>query len=244
MRLWRTLRGRPGAAGSPRRALEAVRAARARILLEPPTTSTATPVIMEARIEQVRPDDFVISEPLLDGVVRRLVTGEPLRLSFAPDSPVHLEGETQALGRFKISSASETPIYGYRLAIPAKLREVAFRSASRWRIGLDMAREVELYPHDQEVPIRGVVQSVGLSGMQVRVHKLRPRLLRDQRVRLVTYLPSPVGEVNRMVSIKRVRSDPSSRMRVVSLRFDRSLPGLGELLEEVKRKRSGFRKAS
>ncbi len=214
------------------------------IHLEPPTTSTATPVVMEARIEQVRPDDFVISEPLFSGVVRRLVTGEPLRLSFAGDSPVNLEGETQALGRFKISSAGEAPIYGYRLAIPDKLHEVTSKSGSRWRIGIDLAREVELYLHDQVAPIRGVVQNVGLSGMQIRVHKLRPRLLQEQRVRLVTYLPSPVGEVNRMVTIKRVRSDPSSRMRVVSIRFDRSLPGLGELLEEVKRRRSGLRKAS
>jgi c-di-GMP-binding flagellar brake protein YcgR len=232
------LSGLPRPSEQVRRALQRAQEARATLILEPPTTSMSIPIAMEATIEQVRAADLVINQPVYEGLVRQLVKGEGLRMSFSVEELGHVAGETRVLGRCKAASGGDTPLYGYRLAIPQRLRKLDRRSSARTTVDSDLAREVELYPLDADIPIRGTIYNVSVGGMQIRTHDSKQRLQRGQRVRLVAFLPPPVGEVNRMVTIVRLGSDRSPMQRVVGVQFERKLPGLAELIEEQTSRRA------
>ena len=106
-----------------------------------------------------------------------------------------------------------------------------------------MSREAEFYKLDDQTSIRGVVQNVSTTGMQVRTHDTKPLLTQGERIRLVVYLPSPVGEVNRMVTITRVSVDRNPRFRLVAIAFDRELAGITDLIEGLQKQRDSKRKA-
>ncbi len=232
------LRGLPRPSEQVRRALEHARDARATLVLEPPVPGVVRPITMEATIEQVRSVDLVINQPVYEGLVRQLVRGEPLRMSFSVEELGHVCGETRVLGRHRIPSGGARPVLGYRLAVPQRLRKTDRRSSARTTIGFDVAREVEIYPLDADVPVRGAIDNVSLGGMQIRTHDSKLRLRRGQRVRLVACLPPPVGEVNRMVTVVRIASDSNPAQREIGIQFDRRLPGLAELIEQQKQNRA------
>ena len=105
------------------------------------------------------------------------------------------------------------------------------RSAKRREMASNLAREVELYRQDDDEPIRGVVQNLSISGMQIRTHDSQPPRLRPgERVRLVVHLPRPVGGINRMVTIARIAGNRNPRHLVIGIAFEREVPGLAELL--------------
>lgn len=242
-RIRQLLMGRAGRSEHARRALERAHRARATLVLEPPTPSTAVPIIMETTIEQVWPGEFVINQPLSEGMVRQLVKGEPLRMSFSVGELGHMSGKTQVLGRIKVTSGGGTPIFGYRLAIPERLRKMDRRRGNRTTIAFDLAREVELYPLDDDTPMRGVIQNVSLGGMQIRMHETKTRFERGQRLRMIAYLPAPVGNLNRMVTIVRVANDRNPRMKVLGVKFERRVEGLAELIESQRQRRDSVRQA-
>ncbi len=161
-------------------ALAAAYEARVKVKLEPLKTSIANATIMTAAIEQVG-ENLIISQPVIGGVTRPLLTGEQLRLSFSLKDLGHVMGETEVIGRFKIPSGGGEPLHGYRLTIPQELFPDERRDASRAGSDVNLAREVELYRGPGDDPIRGVVQNLSQGGMQIRTHDspappLRPGL--------------------------------------------------------------------
>lgn len=229
-RLKRALVGEPNAVEETRRLLGDAHKARVKLWLEPLMTSVRNSTLMTATIEQVRTEDIIIGQPSIGGVIRTLVSGESLRLSFSVGPAGHLNGETEVLGRFQIPSGGSDPLHGYRLAMPQGLQLQERRSAKRSDSKLNLAREVELYRSETEEPIRGVVQNLSVSGMQIRTHDYQPKLQQGDRVRLVFHLPSPVGGVNRMVSIARLAKNRNPRQQILGVSFEREIPGLAELL--------------
>jgi c-di-GMP-binding flagellar brake protein YcgR len=215
-----------------RRAIEAAYVDRAKIKLEPTKTSVANANAMVAGIEHVEHDELTISQPVIGGVPRPLVEGESLKLSFAHKGLGYVSGETVVLGRCKIPSGGNAPIYGYRITMPTELFNDERRTARRQAMGINLAREVEIYRDESTKPIRGVVQNLSVTGMQVRTHDSpEPPLHPGERVRLVVHLPPPVGGVNRMVTIARLAGNRNPRHRVIGIAFERELEGLRELLE-------------
>ena len=237
-RLWRTLSRASAAAERSRRALQVARQDRTTLVLEPPTAPTMAPITLHTTIEQVRATDIIIAQPIYEGTTRQLVSGEALRISFTVQPFGHLTGRTRVLGRLKLPSDTDgRPFYGYRLAIPEVLRKADRRRAQRATIGFELSREAEIYKSNDQVPIRGVVQNVSTTGMQIRTHNARPLLSKDERVRLVVYLPPPVGEVNRVVTVARVTCDRNPRFRLVALSFDRELSGFADLIKNLRYQR-------
>lgn len=212
-------------------ALRAAYEARVKLKLEPLRTSIANATIMTAAIEQVG-EDLIISQPVIGGVARPLLTGEQLRLSFSLKELGHVTGETEVIGRFKIPSGGGEPLHGYRLSIPAELFPDERRDSNRAGGSLNLAREVEIYRTPDDEPIRGVVQNLSQGGMQIRTHDApEPPMQPGERVRLIVHLPPPVGGVNRMVTIARLAGNRNPRHRVIGIAFEREIPGLRELLK-------------
>ena len=213
-------------------ALAAAHEARVKLKLEPLKTSIANATVMTAAIEQVG-EDLIISQPVIGGVTRPLLTGEQLRLSFSLKELGHVTGESEVVGRFKIPSGGGEPLHGYRLTIPQELFPDERRESGRAGGSVNLAREVELYRRPDEEPIRGVVQNLSQGGMQIRTHDApEPPLRPGERVRLIVHLPAPVGGVNRMVTIARLSSNRNPRHRVIGIAFQHDIPGLRELLKK------------
>jgi c-di-GMP-binding flagellar brake protein YcgR len=213
-----------------RELLQAAYSDRVKLRLEPLKTSLANATVMTATIEQVRENDVVISQPVIGGVARPLVAGEILKVSLSLKSTGHLIGETEVLGRHRIPSGGSTPLHGYRLSLPLELYSDDRRTAKRKEMGVNLAREVEVYRHGDDEPIRGVVQNLSIGGMQIRTHDSHPQLDPGERVRLVVHLPPPVGGINRMVTVARLAGKRNPRHRVIGIAFEREIPGLAELL--------------
>ena len=228
-KLARVLSGEDSPDGA-RELLQAAYADRVKLKLEPLKTSVENATVMTATIEQVRQDDVIISQPVIGGVTRPLVTGETLRISLSLKSAGRLAGEVEVLGRHKIPSGGDAPLQGYRLSLPQELSDEDRRSSKRREMASNLAREVELYHSGDDEPIRGVVQNLSIGGMQIRTHDSQPRLRPGERVRLVVHLPPPVGGLNRMVTVARLASNRNPRHRVIGIAFERGIPGLAELL--------------
>ncbi len=213
-------------------ALAAAHEARVKLKIEPLKTSIANATVMTAAIEQVG-EDLIISQPVIGGVTRPLLTGEQLRLSFSLKELGHVTGETEVVGRFKIPSGGGEPLHGYRLTIPQELFPDERRESGRAGGSVNLAREVEIYRRPDEEPIRGVVQNLSQGGMQIRTHDSpEPPLRPGERVRLIVHLPPPVGGINRMVTIARLAGNRNPRHRVIGIAFERDIPGLRELLQK------------
>ena len=216
-----------------RAALVAAYQARSKLRLEPVRTSIANATVMTAAIEHVD-DDLVIHQPVIGGVSRPLLTGEHLRLSFSLKELGNVTGETEVLGRLKIPSGGEEPLQGYRLSIPEELFRNDRRDSDRSGSTLNLAREVEIYRSPGEEPIRGIVQNLSQGGMQIRTHDApEPPLMPGERVRLIVHLPSPVGGINRMVTIARLAANRNPRHRVIGIAFEREVEGLRTLLAKT-----------
>jgi c-di-GMP-binding flagellar brake protein YcgR len=232
-RLARALIGED-AATEARRAIAAACKERAKLQLESTTTSVANANAMTTSIEHVDRDELTISQPVIGGVPRPLVEGESLKLSFGHKFLGLVTGETLVLGRCKIPSGGNVPIYGYRITMPQELFNDERRNSRRQAMGTNLAREVEIYREGTHKPIRGVVQNLSTSGMQIRTHDSpEPPLRPGERVRLVVHLPPPVGGVNRMVTIARLAGNRNPRHRVIGIAFERDLEGLRELLDSA-----------
>ncbi|MEE8459966.1 MAG: PilZ domain-containing protein [Phycisphaerales bacterium] len=214
-------------------ALAAAYEAHVKLKLEPVKTSIANATIMTAAIEYVG-EDLIISQPVIGGVTRPLLTGEQLRLSFSLKELGHVTGETEVVGRFKIPSGGGEPLHGYRLTIPDELFPDERRESGRAGGSVNLAREVEIYRRPGEDPIRGVVQNLSKGGMQIRTHDSPETPLRSgERVRLIVHLPPPVGGINRMVTIARLAGNRNPRHRVIGIAFEHDIPGLVELLQKT-----------
>ncbi len=214
-------------------ALAAAYEAHVKLRLEPLKTSIANATIMTASIEYVG-EDLIISQPVIGGVTRPLLTSEQLRLSFSLKELGHVTGETEVIGRFKIPSGGGEPLHGYRLTIPDELFPDERRESGRAGGSVNLAREVEIYRRPGEDPIRGVVQNLSKGGMQIRTHDSPETPLRSgERVRLIVHLPPPVGGINRMVTIARLAGNRNPRHRVIGIAFEHDIPGLVELLQKT-----------
>jgi c-di-GMP-binding flagellar brake protein YcgR len=213
-------------------ALAAAYEAHAKLTLEPLKTSIANATVMTAEIEYVG-EDLIISQPVIGGVTRPLLTGEQLRLTFSLKELGHITGETEVIGRFRIPSGGGKPLHGYRLTIPHELFPDERRETDRAGGSLNLAREVEIYRRPGEDPIRGVVQNLSQGGMQIRTHDSpEPPLRSGERVRLIVHLPPPVGGINRMVTIARLAGNRNPRHRVIGIAFQHDIPGLSDLLKK------------
>lgn len=236
-RIRRTLAGEPTSGQEVRRALLAAQRAGNRLELEPATLATEDATPMVARIEQVRGDDFVISQPSIGVFTHPLATGEQLQLSFVGQNG-RVSGLSRSLGRIKIASGGIGMLYGYRLALPEALREKDERRFERMTIGFDLAPEARLYRLDGAEAARGIVQDLSRGGMQIRCHKVSSRSAVGQRVRLDMLLPQPVGEVEAMATIVRLAAGPHSRQQIIGVEFEKEVQGLSELIGEVKTRRA------
>ncbi len=221
-----------------REALRAAHDAQIKIKIEPVKTSLANATIMTAMIEEVLDTELIITQPVIGGVPRPLVTGEQLRLSFTLKLYGHVIGEADVLGRYKIPSGGGAHLHGYRLTIPLELFNDDRRESGRASTTMNLAREVELYRERGNDPIRGIVQNLSLGGMQIRTHDSpEPPLRPAERVRVVVHLPAPVGKVNRMVTIARMAGNKNPRHRVIGIAFEREIEGLRQLLTKSNEKK-------
>ena len=216
-----------------RAALAAACQAGAKLRLESTKTSIANATVMSAAIEHVA-EDLLIHQPVIGGVCRPLLTGEHLQLSFSMKEFGNVTGKTEVLGRHKIPSGGPEPLQGYRLSIPAELFRDDRRDSDRAGSPPNLAREVEIYRHPGEEPIRGVVQNLSQGGMQIRTHDAPdPPLQPGERVRLIVHLPAPVGGINRMVTIARLASNRNPRHCIIGIAFEREIEGLRTLLAKT-----------
>ena len=89
-------------------------------------------------------------------------------------------------------------------------------------------RPVELHK------IQRMLEAARLASHWGNVGSLRAIVVqRDQASKdVLDALPSPVGGVNRMVTIARLAGNHSPRHRVIGIAFEREIPGLRELLQK------------
>src|SRR5262245_4601231 len=100
-----------------RSALRAALRARAKVSLDTLNPAQQS-IVMSASLEQVRDEDFVISQPSIGGLTHPLAFGEELRIGFQNYSKHH-SAITRCLGRIRIPSGSgKLTLFAYRLALP------------------------------------------------------------------------------------------------------------------------------
>jgi hypothetical protein len=222
-----------GGAEEAREALIAAQEVRSKLKIEQLRTHVRNATIMTAMIEGVGDNDFVITQPVIGGVARSLVVSESLRISFAIKGIGAVSGEVEVLGRHKIPAGNGSELQGYLLTLPLELFPDERRENKRGGAGINLAREVELYRDERHKPIRGVVQNLSLGGLQIRTHDTPdPPLRPGERVRVSVHLPSPVGLINRMVTIARLAGAKNPRHRVIGIAFEREIEGLRDLLSK------------
>jgi hypothetical protein len=208
---------------------------RARVELEPLTMTTRMPVALTARIEHVLEDAFVVSQPVVDGVVRPLGRFETYRLAIASPQG-RMTGDTQALGRIKIATAGDALLYGYRLSLPPRIQISRRRRDLEILMGRDTVREGELYIINHRGPVLGLVEEVSATGARLLCRNGRNHIAVGQDAFLKLDLPDPLGPIREMVSVTSVDPDEETGCLNVRVAFEKRNQRISDVL---RRARSG-----
>ncbi len=222
-----------------RRQLRAAQRARANLHLEPRSAGVDLDSPLLATIEQVRSDDFIISQPLSGVTNHPLAKGEQLTISFALDSKGRLCATTRSLGRVKIPSGGSGMIYGYKLVLPEALTIDERRAHNRIAVAFDLAPQAELFTALPSEAITGAIVNLSSGGALVRLAQgCAAKLDIGQRLLLNVTLPVPVGEVNESVIIARIHPGAERNSDLIGIGFEQKIEGLVELLSLLERRRA------
>ena len=214
--------------------LQAAQRARGKILVEVASGNAAS--VMNATIEQVRSDDFIISQPMIGGHTHPLAFGETMRLNFTVEN-VTYTGQSRCLGRIKIPAGQgaggrggEQVIFAYRLAMPHRLSSDDQRTQPRVQLGLEAAAEAQLYaPGSPGVPLLGRMVDISMTGARIISGMQVLWIFPGQSVYLKVKLPDPVGLIDEMVDVARIESEAHGE-RSIGIRFRKRIDGLEDLI--------------
>jgi hypothetical protein len=200
-------------------------------------TDHARANILLTTIQQVRDEDFIINQATIGGAAHPLTFGEAVKIGFVLDSRYH-SGETRCLGRIKIRmaqpahpGASDSVMYGYRLAIPNSIRAEDRRTEPRAQLGFDQPIEAHLYaPAAAHGAILGHLLDISMLGARVLATPMRPPLEPGGFLYLKVMLPEPGGLLDEMVNVARVDNDPRGGACTITVRFQRRIESLERLM--------------
>ncbi|MEM7228082.1 MAG: PilZ domain-containing protein [Planctomycetota bacterium] len=188
-------------------------------------------------IEMVRKDDFIISQPILNGHVLPLASHELIEVTVTgPDGCVTFE--TRAQGRFKTTSGTGKPFFGYRLDMPEELNVDERRQYHRVLVGYDVAPEATLRTPDCKMPIHAVVEDISAGGARLRCRNGADHLQMGQFGYLHLELPEPIGTVSTLVRICAVKPSSDEYATSVHLAFDRPIAELSDFIRQVDLRRT------
>ena len=234
-RVKRALTAEPDAAEKVGLLLKEALRARSTVELEPMSQSGPHKLVLVATIEQVLDDGVIISQPLIGALNHPLTSGEHLMMRFGVESVGRVNGKTQAVGRVQVPSGGARLLYGYRLTTPQVLCAGERRANRRVTFGSGPPPAAALYTRAKESPLRGTVQDISTGGMLIRVLQEASLDLRlQQRVHLSVQLPPPVGVIDERVTIVRVTPGTNNTHNYIGVAFERDLPGLEDLVSELK----------
>jgi hypothetical protein len=207
---------------------------RAKVTLE--LLSGGQPSVMSTIIEQVRQDDFVISQPMVGGHTYPLAFGENVRFNFTVHN-VTYNGVSRCLGRIKIASGGsansrgDALIFAYRLAVPKTLESDDQRKQPRVQLEIEHQVEAQLYAPDSiSGPLLGRLVDVSMSGARVVTSMPVMFMFPGQSLFLKTIMSEPVGLIDELVEIARIDTDPKSGETSIGISFRRRIEGLAELI--------------
>jgi len=230
-------RVKPDRRGDVRQTLERLQRDGVRLKVSPVVRRAARKSQATATIEMIRESDFVISQPILHGQVLPLATHELVELN-ATCSEGRLEFVARALGRFKTSSGSGKPFFGYRIDLPNDIRVDERRRYHRVLVGYDLAPEGMLRTPDRALPIHGLVEDISAAGVRLKSKSSGDHLRRGQFGYLHMTLPHPVGDVNTLVRLCAVARSPLDETTTIHLAFDKPVPELDAFIRSVDKRRS------
>jgi hypothetical protein len=229
-KMMNALSGQSDSLAAVRLTLEAAQQSRTKIAIEP--RGANQPGVMTALIEQVREQDFVISQPSIGGMTHPLAFGETMRISFVNQAMYH-SGETKCLGRVKIPSGqSGHTLFGYSMALPAAMDAEDRRSAPRVRLDFQRLPEAQLYSPALKGPVFGYVTDISMTGASVRTPLAAGRIIPGQEIFLKASLGEPVGVLDEVVDVARVHAEASSEQQIIGISFRRRIEGLDRLLRQ------------
>lgn len=250
-KLKRAFTGEPSDSEAVQYILLAAHRERAKLKIELLDHLGDQPRIMSATILKVRKNDFVISQPMIDGRKHAMVKGESLRLSLLCTAG-HLTGQSKARGRIRVAAKDDPPpatgqappesvggdgsrgrgiVYGYRLSLP-KFFESESRSEERIPISQDLDIEAELHSPSHHEPVRGVVKNISRGGLRIRSHNAKGKLSKGQRVYLKVELPAPIGLITEMVRVAHLAPADDDVHLMVGVAFSRRIEALHTFLEQ------------
>jgi c-di-GMP-binding flagellar brake protein YcgR len=219
-----------------RQTLHAAQDDRVKLTLE--LLSGGQPSVMSSIIEQVRSDDFVISQPMVGGHTYPLAFDEQVRFNFTV-SRVTYTGTSRCMGRVKIASGagagggsrSDALIFAYRLALPKALESDDQRKQPRVQLEVEYQAEAQLYaPDSMSGPLLGRLTDVSMSGARVVTAMPVMFMFPGQSLFLKSMMGEPVGLIDELVEIARIETDPKSGETSIGIRFRRKIDGLAELI--------------
>ena len=233
----RTLNSPVGAEQSVRRLLSVAQRDRAKLALE--VATGAHTLVMTTTIEQVRDDDFVISQPVIGALTHPLAFGEDIKIGFV-HSAVHYSGHSRCLGRIKIPSGGSGKsgrgeevqvLYAYRLTLPDSFRAEDRRAEPRVQVGLAGPIEAQLYaPSADEGPVLGNIVDISMAGARIITQSISGRIGPGRALYLKAMLPEPAGLLDELVNVVRVDCDSRTGQCTIGLRFQRRVEALERLL--------------
>jgi c-di-GMP-binding flagellar brake protein YcgR len=212
-----------------KRALQAAHRARVRVALEVP--SAGQTVVVTSTIEQVRDDDFIVSQPTVGGLTHPLAFGEAINISFVNQSLYHT-GQTRCLGRIKVPAGQgDNVLFAYRLAMPDELRVDDRRKQPRVTITLSAMPQAQLYSLlSGEKPHAGYIHDISMTGARILLPQPPQRLMPGDALFLKAALPEPVGLIDDLVDICRIDIDPRTSQCAVGVKFRKRIEGLDVLI--------------
>jgi len=207
-----------------------VQRSRAKLTLE--LSSAGHTMVLLTTIEQVRDDDFIISQPTIGGVTHPLAFGETIKMGFVLASKHH-SGDTRCLGRIRIPAGGDAQVlYAYRMALPESISAFERREHQRSDFAFDQVIEAQLYaPGTMSGPIIGRVLDLSMTGARIAT-PLAARLIQPGKsVYLKAMLPEPGGLLDELVNIVRIEpAGDGSAMTYIGVRFAQRIDSIARLL--------------
>lgn len=209
------LLGRDEVSPAVRAALLELQKSRAKLELEPVAGGGDKRLVMTTKVEQVRPDCFIVSRPIAHGAMQALGRYEHYQMRF--DTPEgRTVARTQATARVRIPSSGGTVLYGHKMVFPDALQLEKPRRPVSALVGDDSVREAQLLVLGRKGPILGLVQDLDANGARLHCRNAGESLRPGQQAYLKLDLPDPVGELEEPVKITGL--EPSHRPGVVTVR--------------------------
>jgi hypothetical protein len=232
------------------RAMHLLHAAqRARLKLNLEVNSGSNAVVLVTTVEQVRENDFVVSQPTIGGLTHPLAFGETIIIGIAKDNAYHT-ARSQCMGRVRIPSGGggnsgggaansggggapspDALLYAYRLAMPVGVHSRERRAEPRIALRFTGDVEAQLYAHAMiDGPILGTIDNVSMSGASIITNLPPKRLQRGQTLYLKARLPDPGGLIDDLVTIAHMEVNAKTGLCTIGVQFQQRVAAIENLL--------------